>query len=176
MKKILSAVLMAALLLTVATGALAATGLGSVTSVSVTPATAEKAGSVSVNTTMCAVTLDDAGKIVAVRFDVVQPKGAFDAAGAAADFDAAPKTKVEKGEEYGMKVASAIGKEWFEQAAALEDWCVGKTVEEVCGMKTFDRGDGHHTMVPDEADLKSSVTVSVGDYLEALKKAAANAK
>ena len=176
MKKILSAVLMTALLLTVAAGALAATGLGSVTSVSVTPATAEKAGSVAANTTMCAVTLDDEGKIVAVRFDVMQAKGAFDAAGAAADFDAAPKTKVEKGEEYGMKVASSIGKEWFEQAAALEDWCVGKTVEEVLGMKTFDRGDGHHTMVPDEADLKASVTVSVGDYLEALKKAAANAK
>ena len=64
MKKILTAALVAAMLLCVATGALAATGLGSVTEVSNTAATADKAGSVSVNTTMCAVTLDDEGKIV----------------------------------------------------------------------------------------------------------------
>lgn len=175
MKKILTVALMTALLLAIATTAMAATGLGSVTSVKVTPA-GESAGNVSVNTTMCAVTLDDAGKIVAVQFDVVQPKGAFDATGAAADFNAGPQTKKELKEGYGMLKASAIGKEWYQQAEALEAWCVGKTVEEVCAMKTFDRGDGSHTMVPDEADLKASVTVTVGDYLVALQKAAAVAK
>ena len=177
MKKILTVALMTALLLAIATSAMAATGLGAVTAVTLTPATAEKAGSVSVNTTMCAVTLDDAGKIVAVQFDVVQPKAAFDATGAASgDLNAAPQTKKELKEGYGMVKASAIGKEWYEQAEALEAWCVGKTVEEVCSMKTFDRGDGSHTMVPDEADLKASVTVTVGDYLAALQKAAAVAK
>ena len=176
MKKILTVVMLTALMLALAASALAATGLGSVTSVSVTAATADKAGTASVNTTMCAVTLDDEGKIVAVQFDVVQPKGAFDATGAAADFNAAPQTKKELKEGYGMLKASAIGKEWFEQAAALEAWCVGKTVEEVCGMQTFDRGDGHHTMVPDDADLKTGCTITVGDYLKALEKAAADAK
>ena len=175
MKKILAIALMTTLLLAIAATAMAATGLGSVTSVKVTPA-GEAAGNVSVNTTMCAVTLDDAGKIVAVQFDVVQPKGAFDATGAAADFNAGPQTKKELKEGYGMLKASAIGKEWYQQAEALEAWCVGKTVEEVCAMKTFDRGDGSHTMVPDEADLKASVTVTVGDYLVALQKAAAVAK
>ena len=176
MKKILTVVMLTALMLALATSALAATGLGSVTSVSVTAATADKAGTASVNTTMCAVTLDDAGKIVAIKFDVVQPKGAFDTTGAAADFNAAPQTKKELKEGYGMVKASAIGKEWFEQAAALEAWCIGKTVEEVLGMPTFDRGDGHHTMVPDDADLKTGCTISVGDYLKALEKAAADAK
>ena len=176
MKKIITAALVALLLVSISACAFAATGLGSYTKTTSTPATADAAASVSVNTTMCAVTLDDAGKIVAVQFDVVQPKGAFDATGAAADFNAGPQTKKELKEGYGMVKASAIGKEWFEQAAALEAWCVGKTVEEVCAMKTFDRGDGSHTMVPDEADLKASVTVTVGDYLEALKKAAAVAK
>ena len=176
MKKILTVVMLTALMLVLATSALAATGLGSVTSVSVTAATADKAGTASVNTTMCAVTLDDEGKIVAIKFDVVQPKGAFDAAGAAADFNAAPQTKKELKEGYGMVKASSIGKEWFEQAEALEAWCIGKTVEEVLGMKTFDRGDGHHTMVPDEADLKTGCTITVGDYLKALEKAAAAAK
>ena len=176
MKKILSVVLAAMMILSM-TSAFAATGLGSVTSVSLTPATAEKAGSVSVNTTMCAVTLDDAGKIVAIKFDVVQPKAAFDAAGAASgELNAAPQTKKELKEGYGMKRVSSIGKEWYEQAAALEAWCIGKTVEEVLGMKTFDRGDGSHTMVPDEADLKAGCTITVGDYLKALVNAAANAQ
>ena len=176
MKKILTIALLTMALLAIATSAMAATGLGSVTSVSLTPAGASN-GSVSVNTTMCAVTLDDAGKIVAVQFDVVQPKAAFDAAGAAAgELNAAPQTKKELKEGYGMLKASAIGKEWYEQAAALEAWCVGKTVAEVLAMNTFDRGDGSHTMVPDEADLKSSVTITVGDYLKALEKAAAVAK
>ena len=177
MKKILTVAVMTALLLAIAATAMAATGLGSVTSVKLTPAAADKAGQVSVNTTMCAVTLDDAGKIVAVQFDVVQPKAAFDAAGAASgDLNAAPQTKKELKEGYGMVKASAIGKEWFEQAEALEAWCVGTTVEEVCALKPSDRGDGSPPMVPDEADLKASVTVTVGDYLEALKKAAAVAK
>ena len=40
---------------------------------------------------ICAVTLDDAGKIVAVQFDVVQPKAAFDATGVLARLPKAPK-------------------------------------------------------------------------------------
>ena len=176
MKKILTVVMLTALMLALATSALAATGLGSVTTVSVTAAAADNAGTASVNTTKCAVTHDDEGKIVAVQFDVVQPKGAFDATGAAADFNAAPQTKKELKEGYGMVKASAIGKEWYEQAAALEAWCIGKTVDEVLGMPTFDRGDGHHTMVPDDADLKTGCTITVGDYLKALEKAAADAK
>ena len=177
MKKILTVALLVMMALAITTSALAATGLGAVTSVSLTPATAEKAGSVSVNTTMCAVTLDEAGKIVAIKFDVVQPKASFDAAGAASgNLNAAPQTKKELKEGYGMKPVSSIGKEWFEQAAALEAWCIGKTVEEVLAMKTFDRGDGSHTMVPDEADLKAGCTITVSDYLKALVNAAANAQ
>ena len=59
MKKILSAIVLAALLLTVATGALAATGVGTVTAVSCAAATADAAGSVEVDTTVCAVTIDE---------------------------------------------------------------------------------------------------------------------
>ena len=34
-----------------------------------------------------------------------------------------------------MKPASAIGKEWYEQIAALEAYAVGKTPADVAGMK-----------------------------------------
>ena len=177
MKKILSAIVLAALLLTVATGALAATGVGTVTAVSCAAATADAAGSVEVDTTVCAVTIDEEGKITSISFDVVQSKGTFDATGAlTCEATMAPQSKKELGEGYGMGKYSPIGKEYDEQMEALEAWCIGKTVEEVLGMKTFDRGDGHHTMVPDEADLKTGCTISVGDYLKALEKAAAAAK
>ena len=170
MKKILSAVLMTALLLTVAAGALAATGLGSVTSVSVTPATAEKAGSVSVSTYLCAVSLDKEGRIVTVDFDAVLPAGTFDTTGAAGEYVAEPQTKNELKEGYGMKAASPIGKEWYEQMNALEDWCVGKTVAEVLATPLNEKG------AATDVDLVSGCTVHINDQLKALEKAAANAK
>ena len=170
MKKILSAVLMTALLLTLAASALAATGVGAVTSVSVTPATADKAGSVSAYVYLCAVTLDDNGVITGVDFDAVQPAGAFDTTGAAGEFNAAPQTKNEIKEGYGMKRVSSIGKEWYEQAAALEEWCIGKTVDQVLGMELNEKG------VPTDADLLSGCTVHINDQLVSLQKAAANAR
>ena len=170
MKKILAAALMTALLLTLAVSALAATGVGAVTSVSVTPAAADKAGSVDVYTYLCAVTLDENGVITGVDFDAVQPKGTFDVAGAASEFNAAPQTKNEIKEGYGMKAISPIGLEWYEQMDKLEDWCIGKTVEQVLAMELNEKG------VPTDADLVSGCTVHINDQLVSLQKAAASAR
>ena len=167
----------AALMLSLSAGALAASGLGSVTTMSGAGAEADKAGSVTINTTMCALELDDAGKIIAVSFDIAQNKVGFDATGAlTGELTGEHPTKKELGDGYGMKAASGIGKEWFEQVEALEDWCVGKTVEEVVTMPTYDKGDGHHTQVPDDVDLKTGCTIDVGSFLDALQEAADNAK
>lgn len=167
----------AALMLSLSAGALAASGLGSVTTMSGAGAEADKVGSVTLNTTMCALELDDAGKITAVSFDIAQNKVGFDATGAlTGELTGEHPTKKELGDGYGMKAASGIGKEWFEQAEALEDWCVGKTVEEVVTMPTYDKGDGHHTQVPDDVDLKTGCTIDMGSFLNALQKAADNAK
>lgn len=171
MKKVLSAVLALVLALSMTTCALAATGLGSVTTASATAA-GEKAGSVSVNTTMCAVSLDEEGKITSITFDIVQPGASFDTTGAiSGDVNAEPKTKREQGDDYGMKAISPIGKEYYEQLDALEAWCVGKTAEEV--LTTLTSEDGH---IPDDVDVKASCTVGVADLLKALEKAAAAAK
>jgi len=153
MKKFLSAAIVAMMILSLTAAAFAATGLGSVTSGKVAE------GKVSVDTIMCAVTLDAEGKIIGVDFDEVQ-------ASAAADADAtfAPQTKRELGENYGMKAYSPIGKEYSEQMDALEDWCIGKTLEEVL------------TGSADDADLKAGCTVYAGNLLKALEKAVANAK
>lgn len=170
MKKILSAALVALLLVSISACAFAATGLGSYTKTTSTPATADKAASVSVNTTMCAVTLDAEGKIVDIDFDVIQPKSNWEEA------VVETQTKLELLEGYGMKRVSAIGKEYYEQIAALEAWCIGKTVEQVLTMPVMDRGDGSHTHVPTDVDLAAGCTISVADHLKALEKAAADAK
>ncbi len=148
------------------------TGLGSVISIAKsTAATADAPALAEADIVSAAVTLDADGKILNVKIDMTQSKVNFDAAGQlTTDTSAEVKTKVELGDEYGMKAASGIGKEWYEQAAALEDWMVGKTIDEVMAMELSAEG------TPADADLTSSVTVHVGDYLAAVKKAVDNAK
>ena len=170
MKKIISAAIVALLLVSISACAFAATGLGSYTKTTSTPATADAAASVSVNTTMCAVTLDAEGKIVDIDFDVIQPKSNWEEA------VVETQTKLELKEGYNMKRVSAIGKEYYEQIAAFEAWCIGKTVEQVLTMPVMDRGDGSHTHVPTDVDLAAGCTISVADHLKALEKAAADAK
>ena len=170
MKKIITAALVALLLVSISACAFAATGLGSYTKTTSTPATADAAASVSVNTTICAVTLDAEGKIVEIDFDVIQPKSNWETA------VVETQTKLELKEGYNMKRVSAIGLEYYEQIANLEAWCVGKTVEEVLTMPIMDRGDGSHTHVPTDVDLAAGCSITLGDHFKALEKAAADAK
>ena len=183
MKKTLALLLVAVLALGIVGCASADTvGLGSVTSIgSVKDASVVDGenydGQAQVNNTICTVRLGEDGKVAYVKFDVTQTKIAFSVEGkVVTDTAAEILTKMEKGEAYGMLKASSIGKEWYEQIAAFENWCIGKTPDEVLGIKTYDKGDGSHTAVPDVEELKASCTITVGDYLAAFKKAVANAK
>ena len=137
-------------------------GTASVTSVQPRAVTAEVTGRIRVNVTTATVMLDKDDKFVSVNIDVAQNDGTFDATGVVLTADAAP-TKKEKGDAYNMKGSSAIGKEWYEQIAALEEWMIGKTLAEV---KALPVTDGKIT-----SDLKSSVSVTVTDYLAAVEKA-----
>ncbi len=155
------------------------TGLGTVISISKSKGVAATDGTSQealgeADITMVAVTVDSAGKIVGVYIDAAQQKVNFSAQGQlTTDVSAVQKTKVELGDNYGMKKASGIGKEWYEQAAALGSWMLGKTAQEVLSMKTKQGGD--HPGVPDEADLTSSVTISVTEIIAAFNKAVADA-
>jgi hypothetical protein len=136
-----------------------------------TNATAEKDGSAQVDSTVVAVTLGKDGKIMACAIDAVQAKISFDDKGKLLTKpDAEVKTKNELGEDYGMKKVSGIGKEWYDQAAAFADYVKGMTAEEVKNIKVDERN------YVTEPDLKASVTISIGSFIEALEKAAANAK
>ena len=135
-------------------------------------ATAEANGKADYDVTVVAVTVDENGVISACVIDSVGTSVEFDAAGLPVGFDPEAKilTKNEKGFDYGMVAynASAIGKEWFEQAAALAQFAVGKTVEEVKG--------GIAGGYAADADLATSASIYLGGYVAAIEKAVANAK
>ena len=147
-------------------------GMGHNISAKMTDATADKAGSAQVDTTMLVAAFDAEGKVTSVSIDVAQQKLGVNADGTTADAAKADiRTKIEKEGDYGMVGASGIGKEYFEQIEALENWMVGKTVEEIVNMPVMDRGDGSHTHVPTDADLAAGCTITVKSYLDALQEA-----
>jgi len=140
--------------------------IGAVTHTTIQPtdATATEVGRIRVNTTLATVALDSDGKLLHVFLDVAQNDSNFDATGVVTN--AEPElSKKEKGADYGMKGNSTIGKEWFEQIAALETWMVGQTLAEV---KALPVAEGR---VAESEDLRSSVSVRVGDFLTAVEKA-----
>jgi YD repeat-containing protein len=124
-----------------------------------------------VDTIIAAVGFDKDGKVASVTIDNAQTRVNYDKEGnMTSDPSAELKTKVELGDDYGMKARSGIGKEWFEQIAELEKWMVGKTVDEIKGMKTKEV-DAGHPAVPDDPELTSLVTISIQDYIAVVVEA-----
>ena len=97
--------------------------------------------------------------------DAVQAKANFDSQGQLlTDLTVPVPSKNELGADYGMGSISGIGKEWNEQAQALADYVVGKTADEVLGIAVDE------ATKPAEADLASSVTISIGGFQALLEK------
>lgn len=143
--------------------------LGAVTNIDKSKDVADDAdGLIQIYSTYTAVTMDASGMITSCVIDASQSNVDFDAAGMiTTDLTVAPVTKNELGDDYGLKNASGIGKEWNEQAAAFAAYVVGKTAEEVTGIAVDDSG---HTT---DADLMASVTVGIDEFQEIIEKAAA---
>ena len=147
------------------------TGLAIATSIASSKDAGDEDGLAQADSTIAAVTVDKDGKIVKCILDVAQTKVNFSKEGKIlTDLKSTFKTKQELKEEYGMKKASKIGKEWYEQANAFADYVVGKTAAEVKGIAVTSEGTAS------DKDLSSSVTVHVGDFITAVSKAAENAK
>lgn len=132
-----------------------------------------------VSSTIAAVVLDDAGKIVACRVDAIQNK--FTLAEDGTFTLGNTKTKVELGYNYNMAAYghSLIGnekaKEWFEQGAAFEAWAIGKTVDQIKNMKLQTMSNGY--VIADEADLLAAgCTISIEDIRDAVVKACNDAQ
>ncbi|NLZ48722.1 MAG: hypothetical protein GX895_08025 [Clostridiales bacterium] len=148
-----------------AEGSIAKIGLGHITSIAKSKDLTDGVATGQVDTVMAAVGFDKDNKVVKITIDTAQTAVKFDQdMKLTSDVNAEYKTKLELGDNYGLKAKSGIGKEWYEQIAALEDWMKGKTVEEIKAVNTAE-----------DADLKTSVTVSVDDYVKAVEEAFANA-
>ncbi len=134
-------------------------------------AAADKEGLVQVYCTYIASTYSADGKISSAVIDAMQANVNFDTAGkVTSDLAKAPQTKNELGDAYGMRKASAIGKEWNEQAAAYAKYITGKSVDEVKAIAVDE------TTKTTEPDLASSVTISTGEFVSIVEKSAATAK
>ena len=150
-------------------------GLGMVTSMSGTDAEDEDPAKTQADVTAVALALDAEGKIVAISIDVVQAKATV--AEGVVTVSEGVKTKRELGDDYNMKKyanPAAVG-EWYEEAAAFENYCIGKTPAEVLAMELGPNAHDH-TDTPAVEELKSTCTMSVTAFLQAIEKAAANAK
>ncbi len=140
-------------------------GLGVVTNIAKSKDAAEEDGVAEAYTYYTATTFKADGVITSSIIDASITDVKFSKEGKiTSDINAAFQTKNELGDAYGMKKASAIGKEWNEQADAFAKYVVGKTVEDVKGIAISEG-------VPTGDDLKSSVTVHVTDFLTILEKA-----
>ena len=145
------------------------TGLSVMASISGESATAEANGVAQTDISLVAVTVNDNGVIESCAIDAVQGKVAFDQTGALAGETGEILSKNELGDNYGMRVASPIGKEWNEQAAHIAAYAVGKTVEELKTNAIDEAG-----MVKD-ADLASGATIYMGSFIWAIEAAVDNA-
>ena len=134
-------------------------------------ATADANGKAEYDVTVVAVTVDEQGIIHSCVIDSVGATSEFTAEGAPVTAGTVEvKTKNELGFDYGMVAykASAIGKEWFEQAAALAAFAEGKTLEQVKA--------GISGGYASDVDLATSATIYLGGYVSGIEAAVANAK
>ena len=136
-------------------------------------ATAEESGAAKYDVTLAAVTVDDNGVIESCIIDSIPATVNFDVTGAiTTDLTAAVPTKHELGENYGMVAWGGAIAEWDAQVAAVANYAVGKTVEEL------KNGDIDMTTgkAKDGTDLSSSATIYLAGYVYAIEDAVNNAQ
>lgn len=136
-----------------------------------TGASADAEGEVKYDVTVVAVLVDNNGVIVDCLIDSIGTSVKFDQGGViTSDLNAEILTKVELGDHYNMKLYGGAKYEWYEQAAALADYAVGKTVEE---LKNGAVGETGYAV---DADLASTATIYLGGYVSCIESAVASAK
>lgn len=125
-------------------------------------ATAAKAGNAQAYAMLGAFTFNG-DVITSAIIDAVQANCAFDAAGiVTADLSQPVASKDELGDAYGMRVASAIDKEWNEQAEGYCQYITGMTLADAIAIPM---NDSNKT---DDADLATSCTIMIDGFQQLL--------
>lgn len=127
-------------------------------------ATEEKDGQNKLETTVFAAVVNSDGKVVAASSDCIQVNFTFDAKGVSTyDLTKAVASKKEAADSYGMKAYGGAAKEWYEQAAAFNAACIGKTPSEITSLM----GDDNYG----NADVKAAgCTILVNGFVKAAEK------
>lgn len=134
-------------------------------------ASEEDLGLASYEINLIAVNVDDDGVIQNCVIDGVSFSVSFDGEGRIiSDTSGEVLSKNELGEGYGMKKYAHSRYEWNEQAAALADYAVGKTVAQLRAGAVNENGYAK------DADLASSATIYIGTYVDGIERAVANAR
>ena len=103
--------------------------------------------------------------ITSCYIDAVQATVKFNASGKiTSDLGAAVLSKNVIKDGYGMKGASSIGKEWYEQAAGFCAYVTGKTIADVAGIAIVDGKVA-------DADLAATTTIGIADFQALIEKA-----
>ena len=130
-------------------------------------ASAEGAGTAQLNVDAAAVTFNAQGVITSCYIDSLQAKVNFDTTGAiTTDLTAPVKTKNQLGADYGMVAWGGAVAEWDAQAASFAAYVTGKTPADVAGIALNEK------TAPADADLATSVTISVIPFQKLIAKAA----
>ncbi|OQA77594.1 MAG: hypothetical protein BWY30_01051 [Tenericutes bacterium ADurb.Bin239] len=125
-----------------------------------------------IETTIDYVAVEMQGAVIKkLRLDTVQlyarviRPGLLTLGGTPHEIEGDIKSKWELLDDYDMRRASPIGKEWYEQAEAFEEWVVGKKLADVkAGVKNKVMTDG----------VTVGVTIIVDKWVAALEEAVAN--
>jgi hypothetical protein len=131
-------------------------------------ATVDSEGKVVFNIDISAVATDNSNKIHAAIIDTIVPEITFNSLGEVTVKEGINLfSKRESGNAYGMKANSPIGKEWFEQTTALENYVVGL---DAVGINSIRTEKGENGIVAAEDDLKAGCTIVVDGLIAVLQK------
>ena len=147
------------------------TGLAIVTGLSAADASAEEEGNAEFAITLAAIMVDENDVILDCEIDAIGHKFTFDATGAiTSDITAEVLTKNELGDDYGMVAWGGAIAEWYAQVDAFEAYCIGKSISDIQNGALTESGYAA------DADLATSATINLFDYVSALDAAYINAQ
>ena len=107
-----------------------------------------------------ALTADSDGRVTSAVGDMVEPALTVGSDGGVVAPDTI-RSKLEQGDDYGMRGASSLGKEWYEHSQGFCSYLKGKTAAQLAHLPT----DGS------DADLAALCTIDVTDLEKAAEKA-----